>query len=255
MFSRFRERFGTAGVVIAVIALVAALGGTAIAAGGLTGKQKKEVTKIAKKYAGQDGATGATGPAGLAGTNGTNGKDGANGTNGTNGSNGVSAEGVAFGPTEEPVGNPCAGLGGVEVNSASPEPTYVCNGAEGSPWTAGGTLPSGATEIGSWAASAAGLVSLSFPIRLAASLPESQVKKIAEGGTPPEQCDDGAGAASSAANPEADPGFLCVFVTFGPTPTLIFKPGTVFGSGAGPSGAIAEVSGAGWGSFAVTAAP
>jgi hypothetical protein len=88
MYRRFHDRFGTAGLVVAVVALVVALAGTAFAAAGLNSKQKKEVTKIAKKYAGKPGAPGATGPAGPAGTNGTNGKDGAPGPQGEQGPQG-----------------------------------------------------------------------------------------------------------------------------------------------------------------------
>ena len=44
MFAKLHNRFGTAGLVVAVVALIAALAGTAIAAGGLNAKQKKELT-------------------------------------------------------------------------------------------------------------------------------------------------------------------------------------------------------------------
>jgi hypothetical protein len=81
MISSMRERFGTAGLIVAIFALVVALSGGAYAAsgGGLTGKQKKEVEKIAKKFAGKPGPAGA---------NGTNGANGANGTNGAAGPQG-----------------------------------------------------------------------------------------------------------------------------------------------------------------------
>lgn len=110
MYRRFHDRFGSAGVVIAVIALIAALGGTALAAGALSSKQKREVEKIAKKFAGKPGATGPQGPAGPAGTNGTNGKEGPQGKE---------------------------GIQGVQ-------------GKEGEPWTVGGTLPEGKTLKGEW---------------------------------------------------------------------------------------------------------
>jgi hypothetical protein len=110
-----REPFGTAGLIVAMIALVAALGGTALAASKLNSTQKKEVEKIAKKYAGKPGAAGATGPAGAAGSAGPAGAAGKNGAPGTNGTDGT-------------------------------------DGKEGSPWTAGGTLPKGATETGTFSA-------------------------------------------------------------------------------------------------------
>lgn len=137
-----REPFGTAGLIVACVALIAALGGTALAAkGALTGKQKKEVEKIAKKFAGKPGAPGVQGSAGA------NGKDGANGSNGTNGANG---ESVTLSSAIS-----CGSAGGTKltVGGSSKE---VCNGEEGQagedgePWTAGGTLPPGATETGTW---------------------------------------------------------------------------------------------------------
>lgn len=183
MYRRFQNRFGTAGVIVAVVALIAALSGTALAASGaLTGKQKKEVEKIAKKYAGAPGAPGA---AGTNGTNGTNGKDGTNGSPGAagtsatvasftgskgtctkgqgglevksasgtsfvcNGEGGESPSGTPFAGNLEPAGNPCKGAGGFTYTVEGVE-SNVCNGKEGSPWTAGGTLPPGATETGTW---------------------------------------------------------------------------------------------------------
>lgn len=47
MFSKFEQRFGTAGLVVAIVALVFAMVGGAFAATGLTSKQEKEVKKIA----------------------------------------------------------------------------------------------------------------------------------------------------------------------------------------------------------------
>ena len=133
-----REPFGTAGLIIACIALVLALTGAAFAAAGLSGKQKKEVEKIAKKFSGKPGAAGAQGPAGAAG------KDGSNGAPGANGKSVTVAE-IAEG--EEA----CEERGGAMVRQEGSVGTEVCNGErgrEGSPWTAGGTLPSGKTETG-----------------------------------------------------------------------------------------------------------
>jgi hypothetical protein len=92
MYQRFHDRFGLAGVIIAVIALIAALGGTALAAAGLSSKQKKEVTKIAKKYAGKPGAVGPAGPAGANGKDGINGAPGEKGTKGDTGEKGAKGE-------------------------------------------------------------------------------------------------------------------------------------------------------------------
>jgi len=165
MFSRFRDHFGTGGLVVAVAALVIALAGGAYAAtGALTGKQKKEVEKIAKKVA-PKGTPGATGPAG------------SNGTPGPAGSNGKSAI-----VTKIPTGKPqCEELGGALVEAQTT--VEVCNGEEGEegqPWTPNGTLPSGATETGAWAFSTTTvneeyLVPISFTIPLAADLSESKI--------------------------------------------------------------------------------
>jgi hypothetical protein len=238
-----REPFGTAGLAVACIALIAALGGTALAAkGALTGKQKKEVEKIAKKFAGKPGAPGAAGsegkqgPAGAAGkdgtngSNGTNGKDGTNGTNGTDGVDGESPVGTHFAGNAEPTGNPCEGAGGVEYEIQSTEEvSIVCNGEEGSPWTAGGTLPPGAMETGAFSVQGSneteaevelGLFStVSFSIPLASPLDAEHVKLA--GGFPfPEACKtfklDGEGhfINGTVNEPFARPGYLCVY--FGP---------------------------------------
>jgi hypothetical protein len=174
---RFQEPFGKAGLTVAIIALVMALIGGAYAAGGLTKAQEKQVTKIAKKYAGKPGAPGATGPAG---TNGTNGKDGTNGTPGA-----VGKSVVVSNATTTPSGE-CPTVGGTkfEVEGAG-SPRHVCNG---SPWTAGGTLPKGSSETGTWSASGTPstfaifhvlLSPVSFPIPLAAPLTNEE-----ECGTP-----------------------------------------------------------------------
>jgi hypothetical protein len=164
MLQRFRQRFGTAGLIVAALALVLALGGTALAASGaLSGKQKKEVEKIAKKFAGKPGAPGAQGPPGANGKDGANGEKGAKGDQGIqgipgqDGQPGESPVGLAFTGAEEtpPNEGECNGAGGVEYEVESTEESHiVCNGADGSPWTAAGTLPPGATETGYWSFSA-----------------------------------------------------------------------------------------------------
>jgi hypothetical protein len=117
VFNRIHQKLGTAGFVISIVALVAALGGGAYAAkAGLTGKQKKEVENIAKKYAGKPGSPGAAGSTGPAGAAGAKGDAGAAGT---------------------------AGAAGAPGAPGTP-------GKEGSPWTAGGVLPAGKTETGTW---------------------------------------------------------------------------------------------------------
>lgn len=255
-----REPFGTAGLIVACVALVAALGGTALAAkGSLTGKQKKEVTKIAKRFAGKPGAAGAQGPAGPAGAKGDAGSAGANGdagaagTNGTNGTNGksVSVAAIAEG------GSKCEGRAGAEVKQeGASSGTAVC---DGSPWTAGGTLPPEQTETGSWSASGSSgdIGTVSFALPLTEELPISDVHFIEEGAAAPSACENGAEPAS-ASNPEADPGHLCIWVGFGPglgTPVIFPTGAPPAGEGAGRTGAAMLFSLAvqAWGTFAVTA--
>jgi hypothetical protein len=218
----FHNRFGTAGVIVAVIALVVALSGSALAASGaLTGKQKKEVEKIAKKYAGKPGAPGA---AGTNGTNGSNGKDGAEGKQGSAGKDGKAGnDGVDGDPgksvtvTQFAKGDlaACDGEGGatLEVEDEPLSETEVCNGEEGSPWTVGGTLPPGSTETGAWAASGApadGTVvgSVSFSIPLAAFLEETHAHYVTEAEWLNHTNTICVGTAES---PVAKPGELCVY--------------------------------------------
>ena len=204
MLTKLRTRFGAPGV-IAVVALVFAMAGGAWAAsGGLSGKQKKEVKKIAqteaKKFAtaGPQGPTGAQGPAGAPGKDGTNGTNGTNGVNGTTGAKGATG---ATGPTGE------AGEEGLE-GEAGPKGATGVTGPEGSPWTAGGTLPSGKSEYGTWSAgpiSEGGFgtwTSISIPIPLASG---PALHYMGEGATPTTPCPGTFEA------PKAAPGNLCVY--------------------------------------------
>jgi hypothetical protein len=223
-----REPFGTAGLVVACVALIAALGGTALAAkGALTGKQKKEVEKIAKKFAGKPGAPGA------AGANGANGKDGAAGANGKDGTSGASAKNVVL-TTLTPGQEGCVEGGTkVEVEGNPASKKAVCNGVEGlegepgDPWTAGGTLPAGATETGVFAqqtsaeSGEAGIFApISFPILLDADTTTSvsgtvvpspipsHIKQVGSEG-------DGGVCPGDANSPQAAPGYLCIYENAG----------------------------------------
>jgi hypothetical protein len=238
MFHRLHDRFGTVGLVIAVIALVAALGGTALAAGGaLTANQKKEVANISKKEAKKFATAGPQGPAGLPGPQGPAGAKGAVGTPGSPGE----------------------------------------NGADGNPWTAGGTLPTGASETGTWATGLTegtyAQIGISFTIPLAAGLDGSHVHLIGLSGeektfngeiieAPQPAC------GGTAAQPAAAPGHLCVYESF-ESPELFFTSNFIVppvntavlpitGSGAGTSGARivgynpTHTEMMAWGSWAVT---
>jgi hypothetical protein len=200
-----REPFGTAGLIFAMIALVAALGGTALAAAKLNSTQKKEVEKIAKKFAGKPGVPGANGNPGAKGD------AGAAGSNGANGANGVGVTTSAASRAECP-------SGGIKVSSAGPT-TKVCNGTTG--FTE--TLPANRTETGSWSigeeAVGTKLVPISFAIPLSEGLQNEEecgeagheaclVNFVEEGEAAPAGCTGG-----SAAEPSAEPGNLCIYVT------------------------------------------
>jgi hypothetical protein len=136
-------------------------------------------------------------------------------------------------------------------------------GPEGAPWTTGGTLPSGKTETGTWAEvfESEDATAISFSIPLAAPLDAAHVKRVNVGDSVPGECNNGSGAAPSAANPEAAPGFLCVFAgQFDAGGKIgaggILNPSTGE-SGGGISGAAVLLQSAaedfGKGTFAVTA--
>jgi hypothetical protein len=284
MFSSLRDRFGTAGLVIGIMALIVALAGTAYAASTLTKGQKKEVEKIAKKYAGKPGAPGApgakgdTGSAGSNGSNGTNGKDGTPGTPGAPGKNVVLTTITTAGLE----GN-CVGVGGtkVEVEGSAASKKFICNGKEGpegSPWTAGGTLPEGATETGSWLTTTStevapgilegkAIVSFAIPTTIPASALVVEVGETPEGDpeTFPEACDDGEEPEAGPEHPEADPGFFCIFVAKrnGSVPSeappggvLAIHSGASGGFGPSTTGSVLSVFNDAdeevWGTFAVT---
>lgn len=327
MFSIMRRRISLASL-IATLALVFAMSGGAWAAGKYLIRSINQISpKVLKKLKGAVGPAGPQGAQGLPGVNGTNGKDGAPGKDGEDGKDGKSVEAVEFGPAEEPVSEPCTGRGGIELISAEGV-NYICTGEEGSPWTAGGVLPSKKTETGMFAASGKEntKAALSFPIPLAvgtvipgskaivnASAGEGDISTTTEptkitnvvlskgrfevGGpisgegislgtkitaksgsfTPTSkgtltlsqpvtetkvgaqiaqsvlpECDNGEGPEPEVSNPEADPGYLCLFYSSGLAPSI--SP-IAFGPGAQMSWSptFAEVSPNRQGSFAVTA--
>ena len=115
------------------------------------------------------------------------------------------------------------------------------------------TLPVGETETGVWLGVVGPnalfgnslILPISFPIPLAAPLPgifdpvnHTLVITSSSTAGDKEKCDNGSGAAPGVGNPEADSGFLCVFVAEGPTisEAFVFRVGE-FASGASPAGA------------------
>jgi hypothetical protein len=224
MFSKLRKQFGSAGLIVAIIALVAALATGAYAAGGgLSGKQKREVTSIAKKFAGKPGAPGAAGSAGTNGTNGTNGNDG------TPGADGKSVEAEAASVAECADGGTRFKVNGVTKGKA-------CNGQEGSPWAAGGILPSGATETGTYAGLVTEGQSALIPISLTLPVEPAPEPIYVEGASAP-------GCPGVVAEvPTADPGKLCLYKTLQAggeeVDSRTFLTPLAVAPGSAPSGAI-----------------
>lgn len=286
MFSRLREPFGKAGLIVAVVALVAALVGGAYAAsssddGSATaskkGKKGKRNNKAKKNKAkrgprGPRGKQGPAGPQGLPGANGLPGAPGAKGDKGSNGSDGDNGAkgdaGASVTLVSEDEAASCANEEGLTYEiEGTGELDDVCDGEDGETGFTE-TLPSGETEKGAWYAVAGSTEEFgSFPavtvvdysIPLATTLSGASVIFVKAAETPPANCDDGEGEAASAENPEADPGKLCVFVANG---TIVGglgnKAGGVSGGGVGKTGTTLYLFSTSasvplWGTFAVTA--
>jgi hypothetical protein len=228
MLKRLVPRRITASGVISVVALVLATTGGAYAASRVIIKSTNQISpKVLKQLRGAKGAQGTPGTPGTPGTAGTPGAKGDPGAPGANGANGTSVTSSEF----TGVKSKCK-EGGAEVTSASGT-TLICNGEpgikgkegkEGSPWTAGGTLPSEKTETGTWAFGqiqgtfSTIRVALSFPIPLAE--PESIVghvinhagKEVIEN-VQEEKFEEVAptGCSGTTDKPTAEPGNLCMY--------------------------------------------
>jgi hypothetical protein len=131
MFKRFKRHLSPS-TAIAIVALVFAMTGGAYAAKKYvitSAKQiKPSVVAQLKGKAGEKGANGPVGTAGVAGVGGVQGPAGVAGAPGEKGKDGEKGE----------------------KGEAGKDGKVGREGKEGSPWTAGGTLPVGATETGTW---------------------------------------------------------------------------------------------------------
>jgi hypothetical protein len=242
MLSRIRKRMTYANVAM-TLALVFAMTGGAYAASKVlitsTKQIKPSVLKQLQGKAGAQGPVGATGPAGPAGPQGPAGTSGKDGAPGATGKDGVSVTNAAL-----PKGNAKCKEGGSEFTAANGA-TTACNGKEGEPWTAGGTLPSKATETGAWAfgvepglEGAIPVVqqeAISFNIRLASPLDKSHTVFVPIGEVGTGGCEGG-----TAEIPSAEPGYLCAYVdeALHVNPFSIRNPGKVEVEGAGTTGAV-----------------
>lgn len=216
-FQALHEQTGTAALVVAIMALIAALAGGAIAASGGSGDGKATASAKGKQgprgprgKPGKPGPQGPAGPAGPQGPAGPKGDAGAPGANGTNGLNGATGSTGATGPigATGPTGKGATG------------PT----GPAGAPTP----LPSEATETGTWRFISNGeteqFVAISFPIPLSVADAEDIVaKSLPKGAAPTTECP------GNSEEPEAEPGFLCVYAAgfasnFFGNPTGAYKP-------------------------------
>jgi hypothetical protein len=217
MFSRLREHFGTAGLIVAIVALVAALAGGAIAAtGGSSGGKAAASAKAKKGPRGPKGPKGDTGPAGPAGPAGPQGSAGPKGDTGAPGANGTDGAKGATGPT---------GLDGKDGKTGFTE-----------------TLPAGETETGTWGGNGKE-GALSIPISF--TLPLETVPTFVYVGFEGDFSEQGCPGIGADGLPLADPGTLCVYIAEGTflTPTVSSirepEPGARFGAaGVGLAGTV-----------------
>lgn len=235
MFSHLRKRISYTGVIM-TFALVFAMSGGAYAASKYLITSTKQISpKVLSALRGKSGPRGATGTAGPTGQNGAPGAAGQKGAPGTPGLKGEPGEPGQKGEK---------GAEGLE-------------GPPGSPWTAGGVLPTGATETGSFVAGPNTGTSLftgvSFPIQLSEALDAAHVATVMENETV-------AHCPGTEAEPTAEAGYLCVYLgaTAGAAKSVKVEKLT-FGGGASKTGAImiwefeSGVTGVPvFGSFAVT---
>jgi Collagen triple helix repeat (20 copies) len=190
MFSRLREHFGTAGLVVAIVALIAALGGGAYAAtGGQAGGKATASAKGKQGKQGKPGKTGKTGPAGPAGPAGPTGPAGPVGAKGEAGPKGDTG---ATGP-------------------AGPTGATGATGAAGKNGTTGftETLPAGKTETGTWSGSALEKEKMQIPISFTLPLETLPTFVYSGFGEPQTDCP----GVDASGLPIADPGKLCIYLT------------------------------------------
>jgi collagen triple helix repeat protein len=251
MFSLIRNRFGIPGL-ISIIALVFAMFGGAYAAtnsgGGKATASAKKGPRGPRGKPGKPGPAGPQGPAGPTGPAGSAGAKGDKGDKGDAGQNGKSVAVTAI-PTEEAE---CEERGGALVKQeGAAQGVEVCNG---SPWTAGGKLPEGATETGTWiletptASGGNAAAALSFDVPLSSALDGSHVHLFSDTAASPGG-EFSATCTGSTEDPSAPSGHLCVYgqVVFGSAPVGEPSDPSTFGTGAATSGAFLTASFSGLG--------
>jgi Collagen triple helix repeat (20 copies) len=228
MLSPLRNRFGIPGVISVIALVFAMLGGAYAASNDSSGSKASASAKAKRGPRGPKGPAGPAGPAGPGGPAGAKGDTGAAGANGNDGAPGAQGK---EGPQGKEGKEGKAGKDGKD-------------GKDGEPWTAGGTLPSGETEVGGWSfgrtpAEFSGeeflTVALSFPIPLAAPIEATEACDKGEPSCPvhvilangeeqvlnealelkevtPTECGSAIGPEVDVDDPQAKPGNLCVYV-------------------------------------------
>ena len=148
------------------------------------------------------------------------------GTNGTNGANGVNGESVTGRTLARGNGTGHCEEGGAEFESEPAKgkvKTYACNG---SPWTLGGTLPSGDTETGTFTAdgtpnttgplgkpngSIDAAIPFTIPLKTGKAAAQWSIILLGEG-EKEEHEKLPAGCNGNVEEPHADAGHLCIFI-------------------------------------------
>jgi hypothetical protein len=258
LFALLRNRLGIPGI-ISVIALVFAMFGGAYAANDSTrgdaAASAKKINKAGKRGPrgprGKPGKPGKPGPAGAAGLAGAKGDTGAKGDKGDQGSQGIQGPpGTSVTNTAIPLGDAkCEERGGAEFKVGTGAATLACTGEEGSPWAAGGTLPPGETETGTWGGAIGAAEFTPLPISFAIPLP-GPLTALNVHFAPNANCP------GTLSVPQAAPAHLCVY-TSNEEGGVENKSLGFGGDGAIVSGTIlgleGEPGGTAFGSWAVTA--
>jgi hypothetical protein len=250
MIARIGKRVSYANIMLTLILVFAMSGGAFAASKFLVTSTKQIKPSVLNQLRGKPGTNGLSGPAGATGPGGPQGPAGPTGPAGGAGASGTSVEASSFTGAKVPCTN-----GGATLKTADTA-VNLCNGKEGkegkegSPWTAGGTLPTGATETGMWGGNVNNTVTrmpISFSIPLPHALEESHAHLIGleEGqGEPKESPAIKTGECKGTyTTPGASSGNLCIFLNSEFSPTIELnasinlneKPSA---GGAGPTGAL-----------------